>query len=51
MEIANSYTELNDPILQHEFFLEQTKRRELGNEKDHQYGKDFVEAIRYGILP
>ncbi len=51
MEIANSYTELNDPILQHEFFLEQTKRRELGDEEAHQYDIDFVEAMRYGMPP
>ena len=51
MEIANSYTELNDPILQHEFFLEQTKRRELGDEEAHQYDADFIEAMRYGMPP
>ncbi len=51
MEIANSYTELNDPVLQHEFFIEQTKRRELGDDEAHQYDADFVEAMRYGMPP
>ena len=51
MEIANAYTELNDPFLQHEFFVEETKRRTLGDEEAHQYDEDFIEAMKYGMPP
>lgn len=51
MEIANSYTELNDPLLQHELFIEETKRRTLGDEEAHQYDLEFIEAMMYGMPP
>ncbi len=51
MELANAYTELNDPQVQHEFFMEETKRRILGDEEAQQYDKDFIEAMRYGMPP
>jgi len=51
MELANAYTELNDPILQDKFFLEETKRRTLGDEEAQQYDKNFIESMRYGMPP
>ncbi len=51
MELANAYTELNDPVEQDEKFREETKRRVLGDEEAQQYDKDFIEAMRYGMPP
>jgi len=51
MEIANGYTELNDPQLQEKFFREETERRTLGDEEAHQYDEDFIEALRWGMPP
>ena len=51
MELANGYTELNDPMLQEKFFREETKRRTLGDEEAHQFDADFVEALRWGMPP
>ncbi len=51
MELANGYTELNDPMLQEKFFKDETERRTLGDEEAHQYDADFVEALRWGMPP
>jgi len=51
MEMANAYTELNDPLLQHELFLEEAKRGGGGDPEAHPYDADFVEALRYGMPP
>ena len=51
MEIANAYTELNDPIIQNNLFKEQAKMRELGFEEAHEYDEDFIEALMYGMPP
>ncbi len=51
MELANAYTELNDPIMQDKFFTEETKRRILGDEEAQQYDKNFIESMRYGMPP
>lgn len=51
MEIANAYTELNDPIVQNKLFIEQVKMRELGFEEAHEYDQDFIEALMYGMPP
>ncbi len=51
VELANGYTELNDPELQEKFFREETERRTLGDEEAHQYDADFVEALRWGMPP
>jgi len=51
VELANGYTELNDPELQEKFFREETERRTLGDEEAHQYDEDFVEALRWGMPP
>lgn len=51
VELANGYTELNDPLLQEKFFREEVERRTLGDEEAHQYDEDFIEALRWGMPP
>ncbi len=51
-EIANAYTELNDPIDQHERFVEQLKLSERGDEEASSYiDYDFLRALEYGMPP
>jgi len=51
MEIANAYTELNDPIEQRRRFDKQTEMREHGDEEAHQMDEDFLRALAYGMPP
>ncbi len=50
MEIANAFSELNDPIDQKERFLEQARRRGAGLEY-HEMDEDFIRALEYGMPP
>ncbi len=50
-EIANAFSELNDPLDQRERFLEQLKEREAGMEETHPMDEDFVRAMEYGMPP
>ena len=50
-ELANAYTELNDPIDQKERFEAQLKAKELGDEEAEEMDTDFVEALEYGMPP
>ncbi|MCS7170872.1 MAG: lysine--tRNA ligase [Aquificaceae bacterium] len=50
-EIANAYTELNDPQEQKERFLEQIKEKEMGDEEAMQMDEDFITALEYGMPP
>ncbi len=51
MEVANAYTELNDPDEQRYRFQEQLQARERGDEEAHQVDEDFVRALEYGMPP
>ncbi|MGE5489511.1 MAG: lysine--tRNA ligase [bacterium] len=51
MEIANAYTELNDPIEQRRRFDAQLAMRERGDEEAHQMDEDFLRALAYGMPP
>ncbi len=51
MEIANAYTELNDPIEQRRLFNEQEKRRKQGDEEANPVDNDFCKALDYGMPP
>jgi lysyl-tRNA synthetase class 2 len=51
MEIANAYTELNDPIEQRRRFDRQVEMREQGDEEAHQMDEDFLRALAYGMPP
>ena len=50
-EIANAYSELNDPIDQKERFIAQLKAKELGDEEANEMDTDFLEALEYGMAP
>ncbi len=50
-EIANGFTELNDPIDQKNRFEEQLKAREAGDEEAHVMDTDFIRALEYGLPP
>tara|TARA_A100001015_G_scaffold319158_1_gene441227 strand:+ start:564 stop:2045 length:1482 start_codon:yes stop_codon:yes gene_type:complete len=51
MEIANAFTELNDPIDQKARFEAQQVARDAGFEEAHQMDDDFVDALTYGMPP
>lgn len=50
-ELANGFTELNDPIDQKARFEEQLKAREAGDEEAHVMDMDFIRALEYGLPP
>jgi lysyl-tRNA synthetase class 2 len=51
MEIANGYSELNDPFDQRNRFLTQLEARERGDEEAHQMDEDYIRALSYGMPP
>jgi len=51
MEIANGFSELNDPVEQYERFEEQARQRERGDEEAMQMDVDYVRALAYGMPP
>lgn len=50
-EIANAYSELNDPIVQKERFLQQLKDREYGDDEAYAMDEDFVNSLEVGMPP
>lgn len=50
-EVANAFSELNDPIDQKERFEYQLKQREAGDEEAHMMDEDYVLALEYGLPP
>ena len=50
-ELANGFTELNDPIDQEGRFLDQLKQREAGGDEAHEMDRDFITALEYGLPP
>jgi lysyl-tRNA synthetase class 2 len=51
LEVANAYTELNDPCEQRRRLEAQARERAAGNEEAHYLDEDFVRALEYGLPP
>ena len=50
-EIANGFSELNDPDDQRERFVQQVKGRQEGDLSAHLMDEDYIEALEYGMPP
>jgi len=50
-EIANGFSEINDPADQHSRFLMQVRQRDEGNSEAHIMDAEYVEALEYGMPP
>ena len=51
MELANGFSELNDPVEQYERFLDQGKQRERGDDEAMLMDEDYIRALSYGMPP
>jgi lysyl-tRNA synthetase, class II len=51
MEVANGFSELNDPAEQLERFEDQARQRERGDDEAMQMDLDYVRALSYGMPP
>ncbi|MGB9749339.1 MAG: lysine--tRNA ligase [Caldisericia bacterium] len=51
IEIANAFSELNDPLDQKERFLNEVKEKEKGDDESHYFDSDYIEALEYGMPP
>jgi len=51
MEIANAFSEMNDPIRQREVLVAQVKAAHAHGEADNVLDEDFLEALEYGMPP
>lgn len=51
LECGNAFTELNDPIDQHERFLEMGRLYDEEDDEAHPLDEDYIRAMRYGMPP
>nr|ABC87291.1 putative lysyl-tRNA synthetase [Ceratopteris richardii] len=50
-EVCNAYTELNDPVVQRQCFLDQMKSKQLGDDEAMPIDESFCTALEYGLPP
>lgn len=50
-ELCNAYSELNDPIVQKERFVQQIREKELGDDEAYMMDDDFINALEIGMPP
>ena len=50
-ELCNAYTELNDPFVQKDLFLDQVKEKDKGDDESMFYDEVFVNALEHGLPP
>jgi lysyl-tRNA synthetase class 2 len=50
-EIANAFSELNDPADQRERFLQQLQEREAGDDEAHEMDEDYIKTLEYAMPP
>jgi len=50
-EIANAFSELNDPVDQYNRFKGQVDAKDAGDDEAHEMDEDFIDALSYGMAP